>query len=307
MAATAGGGFGSIPSAPGTIPGPNALFGTDKGQRAAGVTGVNTDNGGIGVAGVGGNGANGFIGGIDPQFHQFAGVYGESGQQGVVGHSFSNTGTGVYGSGVGGSFGVRGDTTGGIAVQGQSFGAGLAGKFIGNVEVTGKITHNGHFSCTGDVEVTGKITHNGDFSCTGDIRLVNADCAEEFDTIDTAEPGTVMVVDDAGTIHAAAIAYDTRVAGIVSGAGAYRPALTLDHRAGSIVPRCAVALLGKVFCKVDADQAPIRVGDLLTTSSTPGHAMKAVDRVQAFGAIIGKALQPLPAGRGLISVLVALQ
>jgi hypothetical protein len=64
--------------------------------------------------------------------------------------------------------------------------------------------------------------------------------------------------------------------------------------------------VGKVYCKVDADFAPIATGDLLTTSSTPGHAMKATDRAKAFGAVIGKALAPLHAGRDLIPILVAL-
>ena len=65
-------------------------------------------------------------------------------------------------------------------------------------------------------------------------------------------------------------------------------------------------MIGKVFCKVDADAAPVDIGDLLTTSNTPGHAMKATDRERAFGAVIGKALAPLVSGRGLIPVLVAL-
>ena len=65
--------------------------------------------------------------------------------------------------------------------------------------------------------------------------------------------------------------------------------------------------MGKVYCKVDADHAPIKVGDLLTTASTPGHAMKATDALRAFGAVIGKALQPLQSGTGLVAVLVALQ
>ena len=71
--------------------------------------------------------------------------------------------------------------------------------------------------------------------------------------------------------------------------------------------RSPVALLGKVFCKVDAGCAPIEVGDLLTTSDTPGHAMKAGDSTKAFGSVIGKALRPLSAGQGLIPVLIALQ
>jgi len=66
-------------------------------------------------------------------------------------------------------------------------------------------------------------------------------------------------------------------------------------------------LVGKVYCKVDSRYAAIEVGDLLTTSPTPGHAMKALDREQAFGAVIGKALRPLAEGQGLIPILIALQ
>jgi hypothetical protein len=62
-----------------------------------------------------------------------------------------------------------------------------------------------------------------------------------------------------------------------------------------------------VFCKVDADPAPIAVGDLLTTSARPGFGMKATDSAQAFGAVIGKALKPLCSGQGMIPILVALQ
>jgi hypothetical protein len=58
---------------------------------------------------------------------------------------------------------------------------------------------------------------------------------------------------------------------------------------------------------VDANREPIEVGDLLTTSPTPGHAMKATDPVRAFGAVIGKALHPLKTGHALIPILVALQ
>jgi hypothetical protein len=68
-----------------------------------------------------------------------------------------------------------------------------------------------------------------------------------------------------------------------------------------------VALLGKVYCKVDAQYSPIEVGDLLASSPTPGHAMKAADPLKAFGSVIGKALRPLQAGQGLVPVLVALQ
>ena len=121
-----------------------------------------------------------------------------------------------------------------------------------------------------------------------------------------AGPGTVMVIGDDQALRPSSESYDRRVAGVVSGAGDYKSALLLDRRASSR-PRSPVALVGKVCCKVDAQHGPVKVGDLLTTSPTPGHAMRAADQGRAFGAVIGKALQPLASGRGLIAILVALQ
>jgi len=66
-------------------------------------------------------------------------------------------------------------------------------------------------------------------------------------------------------------------------------------------------LVGKVNCKVDANYSQIKVGDVLATSDTPGHAMKANNRSKAFGAVIGKALRGMKSGKGKIPVLVALQ
>ena len=68
-----------------------------------------------------------------------------------------------------------------------------------------------------------------------------------------------------------------------------------------------VTLGAYAHCKVDADIAPIKVGDLLTTSRTAGHAQKVLDQKKATGAIIGKALGSLSKGRGKIPVLVTLQ
>ena len=140
----------------------------------------------------------------------------------------------------------------------------------------------------------------------GDIILNNADCAEDFDVSDAAEPGTVMVIGDHGRLRACEQAYDTKVVGVVSGAGDCRPAIVLGRRP-SDVARCPIALNGRTVCRADATYGPIRVGDLLTTSATAGHAMKASDSARAFGAVIGKALAALGADRGLIPILVSLQ
>ncbi len=96
------------------------------------------------------------------------------------------------------------------------------------------------------------------------------------------------------------------VAQVGNGAGDYRPGIVLDRRSGS-EPRVPVALVGKAFCKVDAETAAIELGDLLTTSANSGFAMKATDPARAFGAAIGKAMRPLPRGQGLIPVLISLQ
>jgi hypothetical protein len=57
----------------------------------------------------------------------------------------------------------------------------------------------------------------------------------------------------------------------------------------------------------DAANGPIQPGDLLTTSSVPGHAMKVGDHAKAQGAILGKAMGSLAQGRGMVLVLVSLQ
>jgi hypothetical protein len=152
------------------------------------------------------------------------------------------------------------------------------------------------------------VNGSGNIEVTGDVILQGADCAEDFDVLagGTVEPGTVMVIDQEGALRQSEKAYDKKVAGVISGAGDCRPGIILDKQQ-SESNRMPIALVGKVYCKVDAQYSPIEVGDLLTTSSTPGHAMKADDPLKAFGAVIGKALQPLEEGQGLIPILIALQ
>lgn len=140
---------------------------------------------------------------------------------------------------------------------------------------------------------------------SGDIKVSGAGCAEMFD-VGVAGPvdaGTVVVMQSAEALQPCDRAYDRRVAGIVSGAGDRRPGVILNgHKARG----AAVALTGTVFCKADATGEPIELGDLLTTSSMIGHAMKASDASRTMGSVLGKAMAPLPSGTGLILVLVAL-
>jgi hypothetical protein len=149
---------------------------------------------------------------------------------------------------------------------------------------------------------------DGDVHVSGDIILANADCAEDFDVTDDIriEPGTVMVLGEEGKLLPSHKAYDKCVAGVVSGAGDYKPGIVLDKQQPTET-RKPIALLGKVYCKVDARHGAIEIGDLLTTSPTAGHAMRVDDPFKALGTIIGKALRPLTEGQGLIPILIALQ
>jgi hypothetical protein len=160
----------------------------------------------------------------------------------------------------------------------------------------------------GTITPTEKLSVNGNVAVTGDVLLTGADCAEHFDVMggQLLEPGTVVVIDQGGALGESQEAYDKKVAGVVSGAGEYRHALVLDKRP-SEEGRIPVALVGKVYCKVDAQYASIGVGDLLTSSSTPGHAMKAIEPERTFGSVIGKALGRLEGGTGLIPILITLQ
>jgi hypothetical protein len=72
-----------------------------------------------------------------------------------------------------------------------------------------------------------------------------------------------------------------------------------------------VALCGCVPCKVVDENGPIQRGDLLTSSSIPGCAMKALPLTigdEEFfrpGTIIGKALGSLVEGSGVIEIFVS--
>jgi hypothetical protein len=260
---------GPIIGVPGTggDPGPDAIQAKTKNPDTAAIIGTNEATL-----------AFGSVGGRDPVFHHQAGVFGSSNQRGVMGYSYAESGSGVFGA-----------SHDGIGVLGQSTN-GEAGHFEGRVKV------NGDLDVTGDIRVT------------GDVMLSGGDVAEQFDVMESTEvePGTVMILGGAGRVRVSREAYDKRVAGVISGAGPYRPGVILDHgnayRHGQ-----PLALMGKVLCKVDASHGAIEVGDPLTTSPRPGHAMKVLDPTRAFGAVLGKAMAPLAQGQDLLPVLITLQ
>jgi len=123
------------------------------------------------------------------------------------------------------------------------------------------------------------------------------------------EAGTVVSIDpdSPGMLAVSNEAYDRKVAGVVSGANGIKPGLILHQSSGGMDGKNTVAITGRVYCLADASFGSIQPGDLLTTSPTPGHAMKVSDHAQANGAIIGKSMSALADSRGKVLVLIALQ
>ncbi|MGH7596676.1 MAG: hypothetical protein ACREOI_10010 [bacterium] len=141
-----------------------------------------------------------------------------------------------------------------------------------------------------------------------------SDLAEPFE-ISESQPipkGALVIIDDdpatggTGRLKLSHQAYDKRVAGVVSGAGGINPGLTLTQE-GMLEGGQNVALCGRVYALATTANGPIKPGDLLTTSDTPGYAMKAMDITRSHGAVIGKAMSSLEESEGLVLVLVNLQ
>ena len=140
------------------------------------------------------------------------------------------------------------------------------------------------------------------------LRITGADVAEKFPTSEEVKPGMVLAIDPdhPGMLRLARGAYDRCVAGVVSGANGLPAGAVLGNLPGS-EDAPAVALSGRVWVYGDAVNQPIAPGDLLTTATRSGYAMKVVDHELAQGAVLGKAMTALDEGTGLVLVLVSLQ
>ena len=172
-------------------------------------------------------------------------------------------------------------------------------------------------------DVKFRVNGNGEVTADGSFTGGGADLAEMIAVsagAHTAEPGDVMVIDTASK-QAVAVAWEARSA-LVVGIYSTKPGFVASTRdwdkqgleeAGSYTmdemaeefDEIPLAVIGIVPCKGSAENGPIAVGDLLVTSGTPGHAMR--DSDPAIGTVLGKALEPLAGGTGVIKVIVTLQ
>ncbi len=178
-----------------------------------------------------------------------------------------------------------------------------------DVEIPGPGTFNSDYivmrSSAGN---QARIDRNGRGYFNGGTQSGGADVAEWFAVEgDRAsyEPGDLLVIstDSDRTVTRSTDAYCTLVAGVYT----TRPGVLLTERHvdadhSDMVP---MGVIGVVPTKVSSENGPIRRGDLLVSSTIPGHAMRGTDRSRMLGAIIGKALESFDReGTGVIRVMV---
>jgi hypothetical protein len=143
---------------------------------------------------------------------------------------------------------------------------------------------------------TTDATIRGRWTLTGASRMqaTYADLAEYYEGDKEYEPGTVLVFGGDKEVTTTTQINDTRSAGVVS----TDPAYVMNHEQTGI--KVCLALAGRVPCKVIGR---VKKGDMLTTSATPGYAVKALNPV--LGAVLGKALEDKDYGEaGVIQVAV---
>ena len=129
------------------------------------------------------------------------------------------------------------------------------------------------------------------------VEATYADLAERYAADAPYDEGTVLVFGGEAEVTACKMDTDVRVAGIVS----VNPGLKLNSSAGNSETHPYIALKGRVLCKVIG---PVKKGDLLVTSDTPGYA-RSVMGVDMGHAVLGKSLvTDLTGGEKLIEVFV---
>jgi hypothetical protein len=236
----------------------------------------------------------------------FAGIHGSGSSYGVFG-SGNSYGIGAEGNigvkGIGTSTGVEGSGSTGVQGTGSTYGvysfsssgvALYARSSSGNpIEAYGSSTLDREFY----VSNTGNVYADGTFNPGG------ADFAEMLPAVEHLEPGDVLVVGSDGKLTRSTQAYASAVVGVYSTQPGFLGGAGEDVDLTGKIP---LAVLGVVPVKASTENGAIQPGDLLVASATPGHAMKG-DPNPPVGTVIGKALERLDEGSGIIQMLVMLQ
>jgi hypothetical protein len=297
---------------------PTGVSGTASGGLPTGVYGSATGSGSVGTSGISdvGTGVTGAATATTGATVGVSGTVNSPSGFGVQGHGPDTgiqgiaTSTDFFAAGVwGNATGASGTTRGVYGTSSSSGGIGIhgIGQTGGQFETGSgsEIIGRGLGTTNFRVDDTGKVFADGGYQTGG------ADFAESFAVRGDRkhyEAGDLLAIDPHGKrrITLSQRPYSKLVAGIYS----TKPGLLgsvhsmFDAQLAKEVP---LAVVGVVPCKVTTENGPIQPGDLLVTSSTPGHAMKGTQRARMLGAVVGKALESLEEGKGVIQVLVTLQ
>jgi hypothetical protein len=242
-----------------------------------------------------------------------------------VNNGTSSSGFGVFGSHDGGGTGVFGLSVSGEGISGSSTSgdgvlafsnSGVALHVRGN---TGNLIEAAKSGRPDNrrfyVDNSGNVFADGSYNCGKALSCFNtgtgADVAERIDAPEPLQPGDLVEIDPdhSDRFRLARSAYSNLVAGVVS----TNPGVTMNNndleendRGERTDQRPLLALVGKVPVRVTTENGALRPGDLLVASATPGHAMKAGPNAPT-GTVIGKALEPLESGTGIVKMLVMLR
>lgn len=255
-------------------------------------------------AGPGSIGITGCAGTASTESNYSYGVVGHSSHAGVRGQSSGHDGEANRGCGI---MGLSRFGAGGVFASEHDFslyvdGYGKIQRFDDSLNLmgNGEALHvNGKSIFSGTVHLLGAIPESGD--------QFPANIAELFE-VDEAEyisPGDILVASEGGkkVLSRSRLEYNRGVIGVISG----NPTVIFNN-SGTEQKVYPVALSGSVLCKIDARKNPVRPGDLLVTSGTPGCGMAGkIDSFEKVGTVFGKALDSLDDGIGIIPVFITHQ
>jgi hypothetical protein len=252
------------------------------------------ESGSVGLAGVAGVTSAGHT--------RTYGVVGHSGHVGVRGQSSGGTDESDRGCGV---LGVSRFGAGGIFVSEHGFslvaeGHGALKQYDESLNLTGNgdaLLVNGRSVFNGTLHIHNKTADESGIYPSNLVEIFEIDDAEYV------QPGDILVVSEGGRsiLSRARTEYNRSVIGVVSG----NPTIIINTN-GTKQKAYPVALTGTVLCRIDARQKPVRPGDPVVTSSTPGCGMGGVvDSFDKIGTVIGKALDALDDGIALVPVFIS--
>jgi len=253
-----------------------------------------SESGSVGLAGIAGVTSAGQ--------NRAYGVVGHGGHVGVRGQSSGGTGENNRGCGV---LGVSRFGAGGVFASEHCFSLVAEGRgSLKHYDESLNLTGNGDA-----LLVNGRALFNGTLhinNTTADESGSYPSNLVEIFEIDDAEyvlPGDILVVSEGGKsiLSRARSEYNRSVIGVVSG----NPTVIINA-SGTRQKVYPVALTGTVLCRIDARQKPVRPGDPVVTSATPGCGMGGIiDSFEKIGTVIGKALDSLEDGIALVPVFIS--